>query len=592
MIAVNKNQQISDADPISTVLAEPPVPAQISEQVETADGARAIEVAALFDDAVLEVRHLDTPSAGRVTGMTKAILGSAAAALIGTGALFAHSYLEVAAEKRAEETSESRRAHKKESGKTRDGAAGGLLFYGVSALLYGLSRAGRERRENEFSIGTANDATFKIDAQGLPGDRFPLVRSNGTDYEFLFTNSMSGELTVNGKTTSLAELRTSASVQPATGIAGAMSLVIPEGARVSVDHESCSFLIRSVARPRHYPTPLRFDWRAQTYTGAVLLGAASMLGLMFAVPPDPRSLALDSFTNEHIARYLVKAPAPPEPESAEWLKVQPKVIEKSGGQAHKDKSGTIGKETAPKNNNSRFAFKGPKDNPDPQITRQQAREIAANSGILLAMQGSSSALAQVMAKTSALGSDSMDALSHLNGNVTDNAYGDPQAIGLIGSNRGGDGTGDNTIGLGPWGRIGRGPGPGGPGGYHPAAAKLACKDCGNAKPTWTIGQPELKGNYDPSLIRRVVRQHMNEVKFCYEKELTRDASLAGRVVVKFSIGGMGNVMTSVIESSTIKASGTDRCIAEAVRRWEFPKPQGGLVLVSYPFVLKSVSGAE
>lgn len=590
MIAVNKNQEISNANPINSVLAEPPVPAQISEQVETTDGARAIEVAALFDDAVLEVRHLDTPTAGRVTGMTRAILGSAAAALIGTGALFTHSYLEVAAEKRAEQTSESRPAHKKESGKTRDGAAGGLLFYGVSALLYGLSRAGRERRENEFSIGTAREATFKIDAQGLPGDRFPLVRSNGTDYEFLFTSSMSGELTVNGKSTSLAELRTSA--QPATGIEGALSLVIPEGARVAVNHESCSFLIRSVARPRHYPTPLRFDWRAQTYTGAVLLGAASLLGLMFAVPPDPRSLALDSFTNEHIARYLVKAPEVKE-ETADFLKPTPKVFEKSGGQAHKDKSGAIGKETAPKNNNSRFAFKGPKDNPDPQITRQQAREIASNSGILLAMQGSSSALAQVMAKTSALGNESMDALSHLNGDMVADAYGNPNAVGFIGSGHGGDGTGDNTIGMGPWGRIGRGPGgPGGPGGYHPAAAKLACKDCGNAKPTWTIGQPELKGNYDASLIRRVVRQHMNEVKFCYEKELTRDASLAGRVVVKFSIGGMGNVMTSVIESSTIKASGTDRCIAEAVRRWEFPKPQGGLVLVSYPFVLKSVNGAE
>jgi hypothetical protein len=588
MIAVNKNQEISSADPIRTVLSEPPVPAQISEQVETADGARAIEVAALFDDAVLEVRHLDSPSAGRMTGMTRAILGSATAALLGTGALFAHSYLEVAAEKRAEQTSESRPAHKKGSGRTRDGAAGGLLFYGVSALLYGLHRAGRERRENEFSIGTARDATFKMDAQGLPGDRFPLVRSNGTDYEFLFTASMTGELTVNGKRTSLAELQPQA--QPAQGFAGALSLVIPEGARLSVNHDSCSFLIRSVPRPRHYPVPLRLDWRAQTYTGAVLLGAASFLGIMFAVPPDPRSLALDAFSNEHIARYLVKAPQVEE--NAEWLKAQPKTFEKSGGKAAAEKSGTIGKDSAPKNNNSHLSVKGPKNNPDPKIAAQQAREAASNMGILRVLQGSTGTLALVMAKTSALGNDAQDALSSLNGTDVTDAYGNPNAMGFIGSGHGGDGTGDNTIGMGPWGKIGRGPGPGGPGGYHPAAAKLACKDCGNAKPTWTIGQPELKGNYDPSLIRRVVRQHMNEVKFCYEKELTRDASLAGRVVVKFSIGGMGNVTTSFIESSTIKAGSTDRCIAEAVRRWEFPKPNGGLVIVSYPFVLKSVNGAE
>ena len=70
---------------------------------------------------------------------------------------------------------------------------------------------------------------------------------------------------------------------------------------------------------------------------------------------------------------------------------------------------------------------------------------------------------------------------------------------------------------------------------------------------------------------------------------TRDASLAGRVVVKLSIGGMGNVTTSFIESSTLKVPQTDKCIADAVRRWEFPKPNGGLVIVSYPFVLKSVN---
>jgi hypothetical protein len=32
----------------------------------------------------------------------------------------------------------------------------------------------------------------------------------------------------------------------------------------------------------------------------------------------------------------------------------------------------------------------------------------------------------------------------------------------------------------------------------------------------------------------------------------------------------------------------EQCIAAAVRRWEFPKPQGGgIVVVTYPFVLKS-----
>jgi TonB family protein len=224
--------------------------------------------------------------------------------------------------------------------------------------------------------------------------------------------------------------------------------------------------------------------------------------------------------------------------------------------------------------------------------RKQAEEIASTVGIVgILRSGNVAGMSSLFGSEKALGSEAMNALANVNGDMVADAYGINNAVGFVGSRRGGDGTSDDTIGMGPWGRIGRGPGgPGGPGGYHPAAAKLACKDCGKSQPTWTIGTPDLKGNYDPSLIRRVVRQHMNEVKFCYEKELTRDASLSGRVVVKFSIGGMGSVTTSFIESSTLKVPTTDRCIADAVRRWEFPKPQGGVVIVSYPFVLKSVNG--
>jgi TonB family protein len=80
---------------------------------------------------------------------------------------------------------------------------------------------------------------------------------------------------------------------------------------------------------------------------------------------------------------------------------------------------------------------------------------------------------------------------------------------------------------------------------------------------------------------------MNEVKYCYEKELVRDNKLAGRVVVKFFIGNQGTVTASAIESSTVRESNVEQCIAGAVRRWEFPRPQGGPVSVSYPFVLKS-----
>jgi outer membrane biosynthesis protein TonB len=103
----------------------------------------------------------------------------------------------------------------------------------------------------------------------------------------------------------------------------------------------------------------------------------------------------------------------------------------------------------------------------------------------------------------------------------------------------------------------------------------------------------VRGALDKEIIRRVIRRHINEVKFCYEKELTKNPDLYGRVMVQFTIAGTGAVVASVVQQSTMNNPSVDECIAGSVRRWEFPKPQGGgIVVVSYPFVLKSAGGEE
>jgi hypothetical protein len=51
------------------------------------------------------------------------------------------------------------------------------------------------------------------------------------------------------------------------------------------------------------------------------------------------------------------------------------------------------------------------------------------------------------------------------------------------------------------------------------------------------------------------------------------------------------VVSSSVAQSTTNNGTVDQCIAGAVRRWEFPKPQGGgIVIVSYPFVLEMAGG--
>ena len=78
------------------------------------------------------------------------------------------------------------------------------------------------------------------------------------------------------------------------------------------------------------------------------------------------------------------------------------------------------------------------------------------------------------------------------------------------------------------------------------------------------------------------------MKFCYERELVKSPNLMGRVMVQFTISAQGSVLDSHVQSSTMNNVPAEQCIAAAVRRWEFPKPQGGgIVVVTYPFVLKS-----
>ena len=107
-------------------------------------------------------------------------------------------------------------------------------------------------------------------------------------------------------------------------------------------------------------------------------------------------------------------------------------------------------------------------------------------------------------------------------------------------------------------------------------------------------QPEVVGPLDRDIIRRIVRAHVNEVRYCYNEGLSTDPTLSGRVSIQFTIGNAGTVLESVVASSTLEEDddeeGVATCISTAVKRWKFPKVEGEAVVVTYPFVLTPGSG--
>jgi metallo-beta-lactamase class B len=99
------------------------------------------------------------------------------------------------------------------------------------------------------------------------------------------------------------------------------------------------------------------------------------------------------------------------------------------------------------------------------------------------------------------------------------------------------------------------------------------------------GAAARRASLDKAVIQRVIRSHSAEAKQCYERGLVAAPTLAGRVMVRFTIGAAGQVIDSVLEQSTMGSPAVEDCVVAAARTWQFPKPiGGGIVIVSYPFV--------
>jgi|GEM_PF-6650760 len=107
-------------------------------------------------------------------------------------------------------------------------------------------------------------------------------------------------------------------------------------------------------------------------------------------------------------------------------------------------------------------------------------------------------------------------------------------------------------------------------------------------PQVRAGEVDVRGSLPREVIQRVIRMHLNEVRFCYERELANQPNLAGRVNVRFVISPTGAVQTASVASSTLSSAPVETCVSGAVQRWTFPAPDGGgIVIVDYPFVFNT-----
>jgi outer membrane biosynthesis protein TonB len=149
------------------------------------------------------------------------------------------------------------------------------------------------------------------------------------------------------------------------------------------------------------------------------------------------------------------------------------------------------------------------------------------------------------------------------------------------------GNGGDTYKVGGVGTFGKG---GGTGRGLSGVGGLATGGAG----TGTVGildeETEIEGGLDKEVIARIIANYLGEIRYCYERQLSADPDIYGKVQVKFTIDENGGVSDHRIGNTTLNSAMVEGCILRRLARWKFPKPKGGThVLVSYPFMFKATN---
>ncbi|WP_342374192.1 TonB family protein [Myxococcus stipitatus] len=303
----------------------------------------------------------------------------------------------------------------------------------------------------------------------------------------------------------------------------------------------------------------------------VLTGLAVVLAMMLT-PRAEMAPHDDIFeSQQRVAKFLVT------PEK----RIEQKKLQLSGmeeGAKAKDEEGKFGKEDAKQ---QEAAPSKPGTPMVDKSKKEKDRKVVGKVGLLGAFKGLKGGASDVFGP-GGFGTGLNNMLGGLKGGA---AMGDAQGAGGLGSRGSGTGGGGTAMGIGGLGTRGDGRGTGGTGGIDLG---------GRGKSITKVipGKTTVVGGLDKDVIAKVIRRHQNEIKYCYESELNKEPSLAGKVAVAFTIDPTGAVSDATVSESTLNNSRAEQCMISRIRRWKFPEPKGGgVVAVTYPWMF-SPAGSE
>ena len=280
-----------------------------------------------------------------------------------------------------------------------------------------------------------------------------------------------------------------------------------------------------------------------------------------------------------------------------------------GGQKAMGAEGKMGDRDASSARHGHYAVpERVKKDPAPSLAREEALSDAATFG-MIGMLGQGPAVpvaAAWSADLEAHGSDAIAARGEMWARET-GQYQGFYRLGLSGIGEGGGGRGEG-IGLGMIGTLGHMAGPPGSGtggdGVHGSGTSGGWGDMGTIgrsigtghrgahltrAPRMWWDRTEVIGRLPPEAIRRIIRQNFGRFRLCYEKALSANPTLQGRVTARFVIGRDGAVSSVADGGSDIGNPAVVSCVVRAFYGLSFPQPEGGIVTVTYPIVFSPLS---
>ncbi len=467
---------------------------------------------------------------------------------------------------------------------------------GKKILRIGLIQNGRiveerlMRSAKPVTIGHAlQKNTLVVPASNLP-KTFKVFEPGEGGYLLYFTSKMSGRISLGDGVRTLEELvREGKAKKSGNGYV----LRLSTRARGKLKFGEVTILFQFVTPPPPRPKPvlpasMRGGWvkGVSPFLAAVMaISAVLQIGFVVWLESQEWPEQLDA-ANADIPDRFVKIMAEPEPEEPETPEEQQEPEEGEG------EGEPEAKEEAPKPQPKPKKEPEKKQDDKPKTAEERAKAEAERRKRMAEKVRKSTILHQIGAVSGEDG-NLVDSLSEGAGDTTmDAAFEGSEGMksGELGAEKSGlrtsgssdaEGSG-SAAGIEDLGRS--------------SGAKAAEKGVktGSKKEETVKARVDIKGGgktigtgkLDAGSISRVVRRGSSAIQRCYERELKKNPSAGGKLIITVTIGRAGRV-TNVVANDTGIGGSMSGCAKLAVKRWRFPRPKGGDVTFNKTFVLQA-----